>query len=375
MALTVETVLEVGEGVTVTRSKRAFELSTGRRRVPSGRYTLHVLDVFSTPRTMADGLAELDVRLKGVPAWVELVAEIKGLHLLGALVEPDAAVALGADHAKRFDGAPVHIRMLNDGPRTAQFQRAIRETVTPDDVVLDIGTGTGVLAVTAALAGARHVYAVETTAMAQAAQRMVDANGVADRVTVIRAHSFDVELPQRADVLVSEIIGDDPLGESIVQTFADARARLLSEGARVIPERVEVLALPLEVPPEALLDVLFTDAAAAAWGERYGLDFSGLVVESGGHDHRLHVNSHRTRSWRRLADPVLLADVDLRHAEPVTIETSVGFTAVTGGRLSGMLLYFCARLAPGVDLSLHPTTPAPRTAGGTCCTSSPRRSR
>ena len=76
--------------------------------------------------------------------------------------------------------------MLDDDRRTEAYLAALTKAVRPEDVVLDIGTGTGVLAVAAARAGARHVYAVEATDIADVAERVFTANGVGDRVTLIR---------------------------------------------------------------------------------------------------------------------------------------------------------------------------------------------
>jgi hypothetical protein len=226
--------------------------------------------------------------------------------------------------------------------------------VTPADIVLDIGTGTGIFAVTAALAGARHVYAIEASTMSRAAQRLVDGNGVADRVTVIRGHSYDVELPERATVLVSEIIGDDPLAERILPTFADARERLLVADARVIPSRLQIGALPLEVPAGRMQAFRFTDGHAAIWGDRYGVDFSGLVATSDQQAHRVSVNSYETRAWKRLAEPVVLADLDLRREQAEPPEQVVDLPVTTAGSVTGLLVYFDAELGPEVHLSLHP---------------------
>ncbi len=71
--------------------------------------------------------------------------------------------------------------MLHDERRTGDYLRALAAAVRPDDVVLDIGTGSGVLAVAAARAGARRVYAVEASDIAEVAARVFEVNGVQDR--------------------------------------------------------------------------------------------------------------------------------------------------------------------------------------------------
>ena len=172
--------------------------------------TLAVLDAFSSPRTFEEGVELLRTRVKGTQSWIEITAHVAYLHRIGVLQDPAKKTFRLRSHSGRFDGAPVHIRMLNDRRRTASYQQAIREAVTSSDTVVDIGTGTGVLAATAAMAGARHVYAVESTGMATLAKEVFAANGLSSRITVIEGRSTQIELPKRADLMVSEMIGNDP---------------------------------------------------------------------------------------------------------------------------------------------------------------------
>ena len=89
--------------------------------------------------------------------------------------------------------------MLHDDRRTGDYLAALAEAVRPGDVVLDIGTGSGVLAVAAARAGARRVYAVEASDIAEVAERVFAANGVTDTVTLVPGWSREIELPEPAD--------------------------------------------------------------------------------------------------------------------------------------------------------------------------------
>ena len=70
--------------------------------------------------------------------------------------------------------------MLEDHKRTGAYHQAIlnNRRSFQDKAVLDVGTGSGILAIFAAQAGARKVYAVEATDMAKVAKRLVDSNNV-----------------------------------------------------------------------------------------------------------------------------------------------------------------------------------------------------
>jgi protein arginine N-methyltransferase 7 len=104
-----------------------------------------------------------------------------------------------------------HYAMVNDHPRNEFFQQALARVISPAAHVLEIGTGSGLLAMIAARLGARHVTAIEANVhMAALARKNIAANGLADRITVLNAMSTDV-MPEQlaphgpADVLVSEV--------------------------------------------------------------------------------------------------------------------------------------------------------------------------
>jgi predicted RNA methylase len=73
--------------------------------------------------------------------------------------------------------------------------------------VLDLAAGTGILGLLACRAGARRVYSVDDGGILQVAREIVQANHLTDRIRQIKAFSTRVELPEKADVVVSDQIG------------------------------------------------------------------------------------------------------------------------------------------------------------------------
>lgn len=125
--------------------------------------------------------------------------------------------------------------MVLDRVRTELFAEAIRRTVKPGDVVLDVGTGSGVLALLAAKAGARRVFAVERGDAHLLARRHVEENGLADVVEVLHVDLKDVDaLPEQPDVIVSEMLGHFAPDEALHPIFQRAKA-LSKPDARMIP--------------------------------------------------------------------------------------------------------------------------------------------
>jgi type III protein arginine methyltransferase len=137
---------------------------------------------------------------------------------------------------------PWHVPMMNDRFRNDAYFQALRNAVTPDTHVLEIGTGSGLLAMMAARLGARQVTTCEAVAeIAETARAIVADNGFSPPVTVVNKRSTQMvigeNMDQRADLLVSEILSSEFLGEGVLGSIEDARRRLLKPGARIIPAR------------------------------------------------------------------------------------------------------------------------------------------
>jgi hypothetical protein len=206
-------------------SAGAVQVEVSEGLLDCGPAALHVLQRFGQPATLRELAAEPAVSGQ---QWIDRLDAALALIRSGVLRDVAATETVGESPGYEFDNPWAHIRMLEDAPRTAGFIRAIEAKVRPGDTVVDIGTGTGILAMAAARSGAKHVYAIEAGAIAGHAERVIAANGLADRISVLRGWSSTVSLPQRADVLVTETIGSDPLDERILETVADARRRLLT---------------------------------------------------------------------------------------------------------------------------------------------------
>jgi type II protein arginine methyltransferase len=161
---------------------------------------------------------------------------------------PDDLDATAILHKLTADRVPSwHFPMMNDAARNAAYDQAIRRAVRPGMHVLDIGTGAGLLSLMAARAGAGRVTTCEMVPeIAEAAAEIVRRNGYAEQIKVVSKLSMALELgtdlPEPADLLVSEILSSDLLTEDVVTTVADARRRLLKPGARMIPYAVGAVA-------------------------------------------------------------------------------------------------------------------------------------
>ncbi|HKW57681.1 MAG TPA: class I SAM-dependent methyltransferase [Candidatus Acidoferrum sp.] len=125
--------------------------------------------------------------------------------------------------------------MIADGWRFSAYAKAIAKAVRPGDAVAEIGCGPGLFSLLACRAGARRVYAIESEDSIHFARKLAAANGLTERIEFIRSDSRQTELPERVNVIVSDIRGTLPLSGSAVISLEDARRRFLAPGGILIP--------------------------------------------------------------------------------------------------------------------------------------------
>jgi predicted nicotinamide N-methyase len=202
---------------------------------------------------LKDKIAALESRVQGNPAAMLLLARMlqEDGQKERALAMCRSALSLAPDdvelaaRAKRLVTASVprwHFDIVKDEARNAAYDAALRRAVKPHSRVLEIGTGTGLLAMMAARAGAAEVITCEQTpVIAEKAAEIVALNGYAGRIRVVAKHSdqldAEADMGGRADILVSEIVASDILGEDVLPAHERAVRDLLKPGARVIPAR------------------------------------------------------------------------------------------------------------------------------------------
>jgi hypothetical protein len=233
-----------------------------------------------------------------------------------------------------------HRTLLADEGRTNAFRDAIARVVRPGHVVVDIGCGSGILSFFACQSGAARIYAIDRGGMAGIAQLLSRQAGFEDRITVLRDESTNVELPERADVLISETLGVLGLDENLLGSVIDARARLLRPGAAIVPENVTVHIGPVELPELHARHV-------AWWSEpRYGLDLRLMRVFAS--NSILFVN---IGAEGYVAEPAPVIDVDFATATSTFVEGRAQFTASRRCILHGFGVWFTSTLAGNLALT------------------------
>ena len=238
--------------------------------------------------------------------------------------------------------------MLDDGVRVPAYVQAMRDVIRPGSIVLDLGAGPGFLAVVACQLGAEHVYAVEPNDAIRGGPALARENGCADRITFIQKLSTEVELLQRADLIVSDLRGTLPLFRHHIPTLADARRRLLAPGGVLLPNRDRLWAAPVSFP-ETYARIL------GAWGaNEVGVAAEGLrrhVVN------RLVNVDDKLQPEHVLMDPVCWGTLDYTTREEPNVRAEIEWGVETAGTCHGVGVWFDTVIAEGITYSTGPGNP------------------
>ncbi len=244
---------------------------------------------------------------------------------------------------KYTDFINYHLSMLVDDVRTGSYGQAISRVVRAGDVVVDIGCGSGILSFLACRAGARHVYAIESEAVIEMAKLVAAKNGFQDKITFFNDVSFAVELPEKADVIVTETMGTFGFEEGILGSLTDARDRFLKPGGKLIPHSVELFLVPVEMPQ-------FYEHVVEFWVHGcQGFDFSPIRELTVNNFHPLKLHEGTFLSEPARVEPIVFAETKLAE-----IDTKVSFYASRRGRCHGLAGWFNAELMPGLQISNGP---------------------
>eukprot|EP00559_Dactyliosolen_fragilissimus_P005915 CAMPEP_0184862932 /NCGR_PEP_ID=MMETSP0580-20130426/8152_1 /TAXON_ID=1118495 /ORGANISM="Dactyliosolen fragilissimus" /LENGTH=453 /DNA_ID=CAMNT_0027360951 /DNA_START=542 /DNA_END=1906 /DNA_ORIENTATION=+ len=248
-------------------------------------------------------------------------------------------------------------QMLADHNRMAAYHAAIMGNahVFKDKVVMDVGTGSGILAVWCAQAGARRVYAIEYTDMAKHARSVMEANGVSDVVTVIQGAVEDIELPmeqdqlepedpsssqeegkkhQVVDIIISEWMGYFLLRESMLDSLIRARDKFLKpKTGLMLPSHTTMYFAPIFDEEERKISNQEYSGAMSDWGEFvdstqsvYGVNMSILGKDFEKEQKEYYLLSSRWAELRPdavLSEPVVVKELDMMTC---TLADSKGIT-------------------------------------------------
>jgi protein arginine N-methyltransferase 1 len=235
-------------------------------------------------------------------------------------------------------------QMIADELRMTAYANALRHVVRPGSVVLDIGAGTGIFSLLACQLGARKVYAVEPSPAISVLREAAQANGYADRVTCIQNLSTEIDLPEKTDVIVSDVRDILPPHRGSVRTIIDARQRFLAAGGHLIPQSDSLWAAVVE-------NASYYDGLVKPWA-RFQFDMSAATKIV-------------TNQWRKapvaadqlLSEPACWASLNYLTVDSPNVAGAITVRITRSGTGHGLAVWFDTILEEGIGFTNAPGKP------------------
>jgi protein arginine N-methyltransferase 1 len=236
--------------------------------------------------------------------------------------------------------------MIADSVRIGPYARAIEAAVRPGDVVVDLGCGPGIFALVAGRSGARRVYSIDLDEIVQFGRRLAAANGFGDRIEFLQGDSRQIQLPERADVIVSDIRGALPFFGHSMLSLEDARQRFLAESGMMIPQRDTVYAAIVEA------EKLYNRIGSPWQGLATGLDLSPALS--------CVLNDLHTTHFSRedlVTEPEAWCVIEYKQGPSVRAAATLNLRATRRATAHGIALWFDTQLFGDIGFSCAPGCP------------------
>jgi protein arginine N-methyltransferase 1 len=249
-----------------------------------------------------------------------------------------------------------HERMLADRIRVDCYHEAINRFVQPDQTVIDLGTGTGILALFTAQQHPHRIYALDHSEFIEVAERIARHNGV-DCIDFVRSNSRDFTPPEPVDLIIHEQIGDELLTENMIDNLLDLKRRCLKPGGRILPGRFELFLEPVQLRSERAIPEIWEQVI-------HGVDFAVLREQA-------MVDRYRPPDYDRyllepsavealLCEPEPILSFDLNAMDsPSELLTRARASrrVMRTGRMDGLALFFRVIFDEDLAFDTSPTGP------------------
>ena len=226
----------------------------------------------------------------------------------------------------------VHYLMLKDRVRTLSYKNAIEKFLKSDGVVVDLGSGTGILSFFAAKKS-KKVYSVEITDLIELAKKTALINGL-ENIEFVKSDIFDVKLEEKVDILIHEQIGDYLWDEDLIAKISHFKKYLKQDG-KILPGTIKLYAVAVNY-------LTHTEEMMEFWSSKpYGIDFSplkSLTFKQGIKNYLLPQKVKLKNSENYLTEPKIIYTLNLSEANGLPVDIGTEFF-LKKGKVTGILLF------------------------------------
>lgn len=247
----------------------------------------------------------------------------------------------------------IHQLMIKDKLRTLSYKRAIENNVKKNDIVLDVGCGTGILSFFAAKKRIKRVYAVDKFDIIDSAIETAKLNKLEEYCEFFKGDIFRFKPREKIDVLIHEQIGRFLWEEDLVRKIAYIRDNFLKKDGIIIPLKIDLCLAPTNYRSDLEKSLFF-------WSKRrYGIDFSNLCnkvflqrFKSGIAPQIIRLKNEKTFLCKQKS----VYTIDLWKEDRIPRKITASFRLKKGSKLRGMCAFFKVYLDEKNVFSTKPAT-------------------
>ncbi|MDQ3194057.1 MAG: methyltransferase domain-containing protein [Bacteroidota bacterium] len=242
-----------------------------------------------------------------------------------------------------------HEKMLADKSRMDTYHEAITRYVNKDDIVIDLGTGTGILSFFAAKKSPRKIYAIDHGKIIESAKKIAVHNKISN-IEFVNANSRSFSIKEKADIIIHEQIGALLFDEHMIENILDLRDRLLKKGGKILPGKYEVFLAPVKLKDNSQVPYIWEQ-------EMYGVNYDCFDDLKTNIDAQYGILKVRPETIDYfLGEPVkfLSFDMEKMKAEDIPKDIKINTTINRAGRCDGFCFYFNIIFDDNIILSTDP---------------------
>jgi predicted RNA methylase len=237
--------------------------------------------------------------------------------------------------------------MTFDARRNDAYAQAMKRFITPDSIVLDLGSGLGIHGLLAAQMGAKRVYLVEPEDVISVAEEIAHCNGLSEKIVCLQGCIEDIELPEKVDLIISVFTGNFLLEEDLLPSLFYARDKYLKPGGALIPEAATMEAVPIYAPE------LYQEEIEPWSKSHHGLDYEPARSYA---SHSVYYRRNELKKSHYIAEPKALLSLNFHENSDTYCDVKVLYSATETTVCHGIAGWFKMKLGD-IWLSTAPHEP------------------
>lgn len=257
---------------------------------------------------------------------------------------------------EEFGNLYEHEKMLADSVRINIYKKAIEKHIDSDDIIVDLGTGSGILAFFAAKQNPKKIYAIDHSDFIAVAEKIAQYNGI-QNIEFIQTNSRNFKPEGKVDVILHEQIGDYLFNENMVDNILDLKQRVLKPEGKIIPAKFELFLEPVCLLESYNIPFIYEN-------DFYGIDFGFLrshfepLQEFMPEDYKQEwLDSSAVKHFLCEPEPILYIDLEkLNSAKDIAQKINCLKQVKNPGYLDAFCLYFKVLFDDEIFFDTSPST-------------------